>query len=326
MTTTPISTSDTELPAGPGATASNKTKSPKKSKSSASGHRSPWFGRSLLAPVLAFFIALNVIPTVWMIGLGFYKYTLNLGDPRYVGTDNFTDIFTDQELWGAFSRTLIFMVSAVGIEVSLGAAIGFLFWGSSKMPGRRLALTLMFAPMVMAPIASGQFWKLIYEPSFGVINDLLGKVGVDPISFLTDPDWAFRAVLFVDVWMWTPFMILMTLAALGSVPSAELEAAEIDRLNSFERIRYVIWPNGKFILMLGVLLRTIDAFKTTDLVQTMTEGGPGDSTEFVGFALFRQAFNSLNLGYSSAVALVLLIIAIAFTSIYLYVLNLSRSK
>jgi multiple sugar transport system permease protein len=288
--------------------------------------RSKAMGWGLLAPVLAFFLVLNVIPTFWMIGLGFYRYVLGRGDPIWVGLDNFIGIYESPEFWGAFSRTLQFMFVGVGIQVLLGVALGFLFWGSVKMPGRRVALTLLFTPMVMAPVASGLFWKLIYEPTFGVINAIIDTLGGTKIDFLTNIDWALPAVLFVDIWMWTPFMIMMTLAALGSVPAAELEAAEVDQLSFWNRLRYVILPHGKFILMLGVLLRTIDAFKTTDLVLTMTGGGPGNKTEFIGLALYRQAFNSLDLGRSSAVALILLIIAIAFTSIYLYILNLSKNR
>lgn len=194
------------------------------------------------------------------------------------------------------------------------------------MPGRRFALTLLFTPMVLTPVASGLFWKLIYEPTFGVINYFIAALGGSKIDFLTNVDWAFSAVLFVDIWMWTPFLILITLAALGSVPKAELEAAEIDRLSMWTRLTRVIFPHGKFILMLGILLRTIDAFKTTDLVFLMTTGGPGTVTELIGLSLYRFAFNSLDLGFSSALALVLLLIAIAFTSIYLYILNLSRGE
>lgn len=288
--------------------------------------KSRLLGHGLLAPVLVFFAVLNVVPTLWMIGLGFYDYTLGRGDPKFVGFDNFVIIYQSAEQWAAFSRTLFFMVVAVSIEVAIGVVLGFLFWGIAKMPGRRVALTMLFTPMVVAPVASGLFWKLMYEPTFGVINYLVELFGGTKIDFLTDVDWVTPAVLVVDIWMWTPFMILMTLAALGSVPTAELEAADVDRLSFRQRVRHVIWPNGKFILMLGILLRTIDAFKTTDLVLTMTKGGPGNKTEFLGLALYRQAFNSFDLGRSSAVALVLLIIAIALTSIYLYVLNLSRSR
>lgn len=288
--------------------------------------RSKLMGWTLLSPVLAFFLVLNVIPTFWLIGLGFYKYTLGRGTPTWLGLDNFTEIINSPEWWGAFSRTLRFMLVAVGFEVLLGVALGFLFWGSIKMPGRRLALTLLFTPMVMAPVASGLFWKLIYEPTFGVINAAIQGLGGTKVDFLTNIDWALGSVLFVDIWMWTPFMIMMTLAALGSVPAAELEAAEVDRLSFWNKLRHVILPHGKFIIMLGILLRTIDAFKTTDLIWTMTGGGPGNKTELVGVALYRQAFNSLDLGSASAVSFILLIMAIAFTSIYLYVLNLSKNR
>lgn len=281
----------------------------------------------LLVPILIFFIALNVIPTIWMIGLSFYNYSLmSAAPPDFAALANYQRIVNDADMWGAFGRTFAFVVLAVSIETLLGLLLGFLFWGSTQMPGRRLALTLLFVPMVLTPVASGLFWRLILQPTFGVINHFVTLFGGDKIDFLTNVRWAFPAVLFVDVWMWTPFMILMTLAALGSVPKAELEAADVDRLSWWQRLWYVIIPHGKFILMLGVLLRTIDAYKTTDLPFLMTNGGPGNITEFIGLKLYRYAFASLNIGFSSALAVILLLIAIAFTSIYLYVLNLRARR
>lgn len=295
------------------------------------------FSIALLTPILIFFVLLNVIPTLWMIGFSFYRFSLQSGEaPRlaYAVTEkgiwsqlpigNFIKIYNDIDMWSAFGRTFLFVVLAVIIQVVLGVLLGFLFWGSAKMPGRRLALTMLFTPMVITPVASGLFWKLIYEPTFGVLNYLITSLGGGKVDFLTNNNWAFPAVLFVDVWMWTPFMILMTLAALGSVPKAELEAADVDRMSWAKKIWYVILPHGKFILMLGILLRTIDAFKTTDLVFLMTNGGPGNVTELIGLKLYRFAFASLDIGFSSALALVLLLIAIAFTSAYLWVLNLRR--
>ena len=281
----------------------------------------------LLVPILIFFIALNVIPTIWMIGLSFYNYSLmSAAPPDFAGMANYQRIVNDADMWGAFGRTFAFVVLAVSIETVLGLALGFLFWGSTQMPGRRLALTLLFVPMVLTPVASGLFWRLILEPTFGVVNHFVTLFGGEKIDFLTNVRWAFPAVLFVDIWMWTPFMILMTLAALGSVPRAELEAADVDRLSWWQRLWYVIIPHGKFILMLGILLRTIDAYKTTDLPFLMTNGGPGNITEFIGLKLYRYAFASLNIGFSSALAVLLLLIAIAFTSIYLYVLNLRARR
>ncbi|MCS6826217.1 MAG: sugar ABC transporter permease [Caldilinea sp.] len=285
------------------------------------------FPLALLLPILLFFVALNVIPTIWMIGMSFYSYSLmSPAPPSFIAIDNYVKIYNDADLWSAFSRTFVFVVLAVGIETVLGVLLGFLFWGSANMPGRRVALTLLFVPMVVTPVASGLFWRLIYEPTFGVANYFVQLLTGSKIDFLTNVNWAFGAVLFVDIWMWTPFMILMTLAALGSVPKAELEAAEVDRLSIWQRLWHVIWPHGKFILMLGVLLRTIDAYKTTDLVFLMTNGGPGNITELIGLKLYRYAFASLNIGFSSALAVILLLIAISFTSIYLWVLNLRRYR
>jgi multiple sugar transport system permease protein len=281
------------------------------------------FPAALLVPVLLFFIIWNVIPTLWMIGLSFYKYALISGKPpQFFAAGNYADILNDVNMWQTFSRTLIWVLFSVGIETALGFLLGLLFWGSKHMPGRRLALTLLFSPMILTPLAAGVFFRLIYEPTFGVINYFIKSLGGQGVNFLTDPNLAFGAVLVVDIWMWTPFMILITLAALGSVPQAELEAAQVDRLSWFKRFRYIILPHGRFILMLGILLRTIDSFKTMDLVFVMTRGGPGNITEFIGLSLYRKAFDGLNMGYSSALAILLLLIAISFTSIYLYVLNL----
>ena len=283
------------------------------------------FSSSLLAPVLIFFIIWNVIPLLWMVGLSFYNYSMITGQPeRYIGLGNYADIYNSTSMWNGFGRTFQWMFFTVFTETVLGLLLGFLFWGSTRLPGRRVALTMIFTPMILAPASTGVFFRLIYEPTFGVANYLLNQMLGLRIDFLGDRAWAFAAVVLVDVWMWTPFMILITLAALGSVPKAELEAAEVDRLPWFKRLWYVVIPHGKFILMLGILLRTIDSFKTMDMIYLMTTGGPGNTTETIAITLKRKAFEGFTMGWSSALAVILLLTAIAFTSIYLYVLNVSK--
>ena len=298
---------------------------PRKAKSRFSSN-ALWSG-GLLVPVLMFFILMNVVPTIWMLGLSFYDYTLTSAKGmEFIGFDNYTRLLNDGPIQLAISRTFLFMVLAVVLQTLLGALIGFLFWRADRMPGRRLALTLLFTPMVLAPLSSGLFWRLLLDPVFGLFNYFISSLGLEPVNFLTNPDWAFTTVLLVDTWMWTPFMALMTLAALGSVPKAELEAAQVDNLSLWQRLIHVIIPYAKFIIVLGILLRTIDVFKTMDLVYLMTNGGPGDRTELIAVGLYRLAFQSFNLGYSSALAVLLLFIAIALTSIYLFVLNLRARK
>jgi multiple sugar transport system permease protein len=288
---------------------------------------SRFFPTLLLGPILVFFLVLNVVPLLWLLGVSFYRYKVTASRPaQYVGFENFVDIWKSAEIWGLLGRTLSFMVLTVGGATLLGMALGFLFWDSGRMPGRRLPLTLLFAPMVLPAVAVATFFRLIYDPTFGILNFLTETLIGKRFDFLTNKDLAFGATVAVDVWMWTPFMILMTLAALGSVPKAELEAAEIDRIPWLKRIWYIILPNGKFILMLGILLRTIDAFKTTDLVLLMTNGGPGDITEFVGLSLYRTGFEAFQVGDASSLAIITLLVAIAFASIYLYILNYRETR
>lgn len=282
----------------------------------------------LLAPVLTFFIVFNTIPTLWLLGLSFYNFSLTSGmPPRFVGFTNFLMLFNNRnDVWGDLARTFLFMGVGVTIQTVAGVLLGFLFWGSKNMPGRRLALTLLFAPMVLTPVATGTFFRFIYDPTFGALNAILRGLGLPGADFLGDPALAFWSVLAVDCWMWTPFMTLMTLAALGSVPKAELEAAEVDRVPWIKRLVLVVWPHGKFILMLGILLRTIDSFKTLDLVIPMTKGGPGQQTRLVAVELSKQSFESFNMGWSSAYAVILLLTSIAMTSIFIFVLNLRRRR
>jgi multiple sugar transport system permease protein len=276
----------------------------------------------LLVPVLIFFIVWNVIPLFWLVGLSFFKYVLVTGEPlKFVGLRNFFEIFNSFEIWHALSNTFLFVILGAGTQTFLGIILGFTFWGSKGLPGRRIALTLIFTPMIMAPLATGSFFKLIYDPVFGILNFFIKGVFGVTIDFLGSSAWAFPAVLIVDTWMWTPFMMMMTLAALGSVPKAELEAAEVENLSWYQRLVHVVLPHGKFILMLGILLRTIDSFKSMDIIFTMTRGGPGNATELIGITLYRQAFNAFTMGQASALAIISLLIAISFTSIYLHVLK-----
>ena len=285
------------------------------------------FPMTLLVPVLLFFLIWNVIPLLWMVGMSFYNYSLITGVPeKFIGFGNYIDILNNASVWNALGKTFAWVFTTVGIETALGVLLGFLFWRSAKLPGRRLALTLFFAPMILTPVATGTYWRLIYEPTFGVPNYFIYQLFGVKIDFLGDNAWAWGAVTLVDVWMWTPFMTLITLAALGSVPPAELEAAEIDRLSWLKRIWYIVLPHGRFILMLGMLLRTIDSFKTMDLIYLMTKGGPGNTTELIAITLWRKAFEGFTMGWSSALAVILLLTAIAFTSMYLYVLNLSMQR
>lgn len=281
------------------------------------------FAWILIIPVLGFFAIWNVVPFLWMLGLSFYRYYPTFGQPpKFLGLGNYVSLMNDPNIWQRISTTFIFMVSAVGIETALGLILGMAFWSRSNLWGRRVALTLLFSPMVLAPVAAGTFFRLIYDPLYGVVPYYIHVLfGVPKPNLLGSSQTAMLAVLATDIWMWTPFMTMMTIAALGAVPKAVLEAAFVDRLTFWQRMRYVMWPYGKFILGLGVILRTIDAFKTYGLIAAMTAGGPGNATDVLSITLYRKGFVSFDMGNGSALALFTLFIAVAFTSVYLYFLK-----
>src|SRR5215203_2993757 len=153
---------------------------------------SRFFPTILLGPVLVFFIVWNVVPLLWLLGVSFYRYKLTAARaPQYIYFDNFIDIWKSSEVWGLLSRTLSFMVLTVGGATLLGMVLGFLFWGSGRLPGRRLALTLLFTPMILPAVAVATFYRLIYDPTFGVLNYYIKKLGGTPRDFLGNKDLAF---------------------------------------------------------------------------------------------------------------------------------------
>ncbi len=181
--------------------------------------------------------------------------------------------------------------------------------------------------MMLSPVVVGLFWKLIYNPSFGIFNYLLGYATPN-----AGPDWlgtagrALWAVIIVDVWMWSPFVMLLCLSGLKAIPEYLYEAAAIDRASSWFQFRRITLPQVAPLLLIAVLFRTIEAFKTFDLVMGLTGGGPGDSTELIAVNLYRAAFQRFNTGESSALAYIMLIIIIAISNLYIRQLNRARGE
>lgn len=280
----------------------------------------PWL---LVIPILVFFFVWNLFPILWMMGLSFYHYNFTFGMPaRFVGLKNYYGLVNDYSFWRHLSLTFIFVIESVGIETILGVLLGYFFWKNSYIWGRRLAMTFLFSPMMLTPVAVGTFFKLNYSPDYGIIP-YFAKLffGVNSLNLLGSGTGAYYAVLAVDVWMWTPFIVLMTIAALGAVPNHLLESARVDKLAFTDVLKYILWPNAKYIILLGVLLRTIQAFKTSSLVSAMTSGGPGSATMLAPIEVYQQGFSNFNIGQASTMAIVVLFIAIAFTSIFIFVLN-----
>lgn len=268
----------------------------------------------LIIPALAIVFFLVIFPLIWALGLSFYKYNvLRGGEPLFMGLNNYARLLSNPFIWERFVTTATFVVFAVVIEFVLGFALALLFFQEFK--GRRLAITLVTMPLLVAPIAAGIFFKYIYDATFGVFTYLINVMTGATVNMTRDQ--AMLSVVLLDAWQWTPFMMLFILAGLEAVPKHLLESSEIDRLNWFYKFRVVIWPSIRPLVLLALLFRTMDAFRTFDTVFALTEGGPGTQTELISITLYRIAFKYFRTGEACALAFIILVIVILLTNLYL---------
>lgn len=284
-------------------------------------------------PTMILLIAINVFPLFYSLYLSFTDYSAIANKPpTWIAFENFARVLNDPKMWGYFSTTGKYVLFSVSLELVLGFGMALLV--REKFFGSGLVTTLILVPMMLSPVVAGLFWKLMYNPSFGYLNYLLGFANPKQA-----PDWlasrwgnqavpglALWAVILVDVWMWTPFVMLLILSGLKAIPDYLYEAAAIDRASSWFQFRRITLPQVAPLVLIAVLFRTIEAFsKSFDLVMGMTGGGPGEQTEVIAVNLYRQAFlGQWQTGRASALAYIVLILIIAISN--LYIRNLNKMK
>lgn len=283
-------------------------------------------GPYLIAPAIAVLVVVNVFPLMWSYGLSFFVYKANrlAIPPRWVGLGNYTDLLTDEDVWSRFSNTAIIVLGSVLLQLVIGFLLALLF--SKSFPLRRYLLMLVLAPMMLSLSAVGVFFKLFYDPTLGFIPRFVQLFTGEPFVILDTPLKATIGIVCADAWMWSPFVMLLVLAGLVSVPKYLYEAAEIDRASAWRRFRTITFPYIKSLLLLALLFRTIETFKLFDVVYILTEGGPGSSTETVSVYLYRVAFNYFQTGRASALGYILLFAVIVLTSLYLYAIQARRTE
>jgi multiple sugar transport system permease protein len=285
-------------------------------------------------PTLILLIAMNIFPLFYSLYLSFTNYSAIARQiPVWIGFDNFSKILNDEQLWQYFATTGRYVLLSVGLQTIFGFGMAMLI--REKFRGSGLLTTLILVPMMLSPVVVGLFWKLMYNPTFGYVNFLLGftNAGIAP-DFLAGswarqsiPGLALTAVVLVDVWMWTPFVMLLVLSGLKAIPDYLYEAAAIDRASSWFQFWRITLPQVAPLLLIAVLFRTIEAVKSFDLVMGMTGGGPGSQTELIAINLYRQAFQGqFRTGPASALAYIILIIIIAISNLYIRYLNQTRGE
>ena len=280
-----------------------------------------WF----IMPTLILLIVMNIFPLIYSLYLSFTNYSV-IADkaPEWVGIQNYQNILSDQRFWTNFATTGRYALLSVALQTLIGFGLALLL--NNKFKGSGLITTLILVPMMLSPIVVANFWKLMFNPSVGIFNYLLGYTDIN-----TSPEWLGRsdlalwAIVIVDVWMWSPFVMLLCLAGLSAIPEYLYEAAAIDRAGAWFQFRRITLPQVMPLLLIAVLFRTIEAFKQFDLVMGLTGGGPSDVTETVSIRLYKLAFQGqYDTGTSSALAYVILVVIIAVSNLYIRSLNKAR--
>lgn len=295
----------------------------------ATGRRRTWLTDRrmavlFIAPTIILLVAISIFPLIWSVYLSFTQYKVTgVAAPVWVGLNNFRDILTQNDLydnWKQFQFTAVVVICAVGLEFLLGFGLAMLL--VRKFPGRGAILTLMLTPMMLAPVIVGLFWKFMLDASFGVVNYIQSAwFHLPRVDYLNQPTSATISIIVADVWMWTPFMLLISVAGLSAIPKYLTEAALVDRASAWFRFRHITLPLVWPLLLIALLFRTIDAIKLFDLPFTLTGGGPGQSTWTISYTLYQKAFNDYDTGSACALAYIILIMVIALANIYIRNLN-----
>lgn len=260
-----------------------------------------------LGPAMLVLLAMAIFPFIYSIWLSLHQW--NLADRnsswQWVGIDNYRRIlFHDPFFWDSVRVTVIFLTVAVSLEFILGLIIAILISQETRALGP--IQTILILPMMITPVVVGLIWRFMYNPDLGMVNYLLGLVGIDGPVWLGDRRTGLISVIIADVWEWTPFMALIMLAALQSVPRDPLEAAVVDGASRWQAMTSIVFAMIRPAMIIALLLRTIDAFRSLDLFYVLTQGGPGTSTEVLSLYTYKWGFKFFQMGYAAALAYVMI--------------------
>lgn len=265
-------------------------------------------------PTIIFVLGMVLFPIIYTFALSFHSWRMSANIPwEFVGLKNYTTLFSDSRFLDSVWRTFLFSAIALVFEVVLGIAIALFL--NRTFFGKNMVKTAFLLPMVATPVAIGMVWKLIYEPNIGILNTVIRDMGGPKIDWLGNSDIALYSLIVVDIWQWTPFVMLIILAGLTSIPTDPYESAMIDGANRWQIITKITLPLLRPTIYTAVLLRLIDVLKTFDIIYSMTQGGPGYATETMNILSFRQAFEFMQFGQSGATLIVFFVIVMLIAAI-----------
>lgn len=274
-----------------------------------------WF----IIPTIVFLIVFNIFPLLYSLGYSFTDYRASSNEPaHWVGLQNYRELLADEDIWNNLTLTAKYVLMSVSGQVIVGFGAALLL--NRAIPAKGLLTTLLMLPMMMCMAVVGLFWQLLYDPSWGIVNYLFFTPGKE---WLSDPDTALLAIAITDIWMWAPFVMLLSLAGLSAIPPALYEAAAIDRASRWFVFRRITLPLVAPLLLIAIIFRTMEAFKTFDIAYVMASM---DETQLVAIKLYRMAFQEWQTGRSCALAYIVLLAVLAITNVYVKYLNRLKER
>jgi multiple sugar transport system permease protein len=284
-------------------------------------YRRRYYGGLLVAPAIAVLFVMNIFPLLWSLGLSFFAYQSNQQSIRFVGLNNYIKILTNDlaaaDNWKALINTAMFVILTVSVQMIVGFLLAMLF--AKQFPLRKYLLILVLTPMMLSVVASGVFFSYYFDPTFGILSYVIGEITGNQFILMDNKVGAVAGIVFADAWMWSPFVMLLVLAGLVSVPKYLYEAAAIDRVGKWRSFWTITFPYIRGLLMLALLFRTIEAFKLADLVILLTKGG--NDTMTISYHLVRIANEQNKTSEGAAISYVMLFMVIVLTNLYLYLAN-----
>ncbi len=275
------------------------------------------FAYFMMAPTVILFILVTLYPLLYALELSFHSWNLmrpSAGRP-FVGLSNYKAILSDPAFWRSLRITLTFAVGTVCLQFFLGCLIALAL--NRDFPGRNLARTVVLLPLLITPVIIGIMWRWLLNGEVGLINYLLGLLHIPTTSWLGNTSYALFSVILVDTWHLAPFTILVVLAGLQSIDQELYEAGKIDGANSWQSLRYITIPKLTPILLVVLLLITMSSFREFDKIYSMTQGGPAQATEVLGFLVYKVSFKDSHMGYGAALSYVMLLFVLAIAIIYI---------
>jgi multiple sugar transport system permease protein len=272
---------------------------------------------AFLTPTALLILALSIFPLIFSLVLAFMSWDLSRleGGVRFIGLKNFATLIADSRFWNTSRNTIFFVVGAVGLQYVLGLGLASLL--NQEIRFRRFFRVAFLVPMMLTPAAVGYVGRMLFNESMGPINDIIQHLGGPVIPWISNSKMALPSLILLDTWEWVPFMTIVLLAGLQSLPPEVFECARVDGAGEWYIFRHITLPMLAPVSITVVLIRALEAFKLFDIVMVMTGGGPGTATETVTMYAYTVGMKNGNLGYASAIAYSLLIMVIIFSTIFL---------